>query len=76
MPIFEYRCTDCGHVSEFIILGAAEGLNCKACNSPKLEKLISAHNTMASGSNNFSGTPGGCCGAPNSCGTPGSCCSG
>jgi putative FmdB family regulatory protein len=77
MPIYEYRCSDCGQVSEFIVLGAEDGLACKACSSPKLEKLMSAHNTIGSGSSgSFAASPSGCCGAPNSCGTPGSCCSG
>jgi putative FmdB family regulatory protein len=77
MPIYEYRCNDCAQVSEFIVLGAEEGLACKACGSPKLEKLMSAHNTIGSGGGGgFSMPSGGCCGSPNSCGTPGSCCSG
>ncbi len=77
MPIYEYRCADCGQISEFIVIGNEDGLACKACSSPKLEKLMSAHNTVgATGSNTFAGPSGGCCGNPGSCGTPGSCCSG
>ncbi|MCX5811751.1 MAG: zinc ribbon domain-containing protein [Proteobacteria bacterium] len=76
MPIYEYKCGDCGSISEFIILGKAEGLHCKHCNSEHLEKLLSAHNTANSSHNSMPGIPGGCCGAPNSCGNPGSCCGG
>jgi len=75
MPIFEYKCQDCGEISEFLILGndGAE-LSCKSCKGTNLSKLISAHNTSVSG-NSFGGSiPGGCCGNPNSCGSPGSCC--
>jgi putative FmdB family regulatory protein len=75
MPIFEYRCSDCGQVSEFIVLGAAEGLTCKVCNSPRLDKLMSAHNRIGSTGPGGGPSTGGCCGAPNSCGSPGSCCS-
>ncbi|MCX5808569.1 MAG: zinc ribbon domain-containing protein, partial [Proteobacteria bacterium] len=77
MPIYEYKCKDCGGVSEFIVFGKDDELHCKSCNSENLEKLLSAHNTMASSGNYATGGPaGGCCGAPNSCGSPGSCCGG
>ena len=42
MPIFEYRCADCGHTMEFLEKRA--GVNkhkCERCNSSKLEKLLS-----------------------------------
>jgi putative FmdB family regulatory protein len=74
MPIYEYRCGDCGSISEFIVFGNSEDLSCKSCNSHNLEKILSAHNTANSSSNSMPGIPGGCCGTPNSCGNPGSCC--
>jgi putative FmdB family regulatory protein len=77
MPIYEYKCKDCGMISEFVVFGNDDDLHCKSCNSDSLEKLISAHNTASSGGNFMPGGPaGGCCGAPNSCGNPGSCCGG
>ncbi len=77
MPIYEYRCEKCGEISEFIILGKQEQLQCKQCGSQELVKVLSAHNTVASTVDAFSASSsGGCCGAPGSCGTPGSCCSG
>jgi len=77
MPIYEYKCKDCGGISEFIVFGKDDELHCKSCNSERLEKLLSAHNTTSSGGSFMSGAPaGGCCGAPNSCGNPGSCCGG
>ena len=42
MPIFEYRCADCGHTMEFLEKKA--GVNkhkCERCNSSKLQKLLS-----------------------------------
>ena len=79
MPIYEYKCNQCGAISEFIVFGKEEGLTCKNCNSDKLTKIMSAHNTAGSSGPGFTGFDpgmGGCCGSPNSCGSPGSCCSG
>jgi putative FmdB family regulatory protein len=77
MPIYEYRCENCGEISEFIILGKQEQLKCKQCGSEELNKVISAHNTAGSAMQTFStSSSSGCCGAPGSCGSPGSCCSG
>lgn len=74
MPIFEYKCKDCGTISEFIVFGKDDDLHCKSCNGQQLEKLLSAHNTTSSTHSASSSAPAGCCGAPNSCGSPGSCC--
>ncbi len=76
MPIYEYRCEECGKVSEFIVLSKEDSLACE-CGSAKLSKLMSAHNApkSAGGGSMPMGPMGGCCGNPNSCGSPGSCCS-
>ncbi len=76
MPIYEYRCKDCGAISEFIVFGSDDELYCKSCKSLNLEKLMSVHNTRVSGNSFDVSAPGGCCGSPSSCGSPGSCCSG
>jgi putative FmdB family regulatory protein len=77
MPIYEYRCEQCGQVNEFLILGRRDPLLCKQCGSKDLTKLLSAHNTVIAPSRGpTEPLSGGCCGTPNSCGTPGSCCSG
>ncbi|MCX5813543.1 MAG: zinc ribbon domain-containing protein [Proteobacteria bacterium] len=76
MPIYEYKCGDCGDISEFLVFGKDEELLCKSCKSRNLSKLISAHNTTAPSSDFGGNMPGGCCGSPNSCGNPGSCCAG
>ena len=76
MPIYEYKCHDCGQISELLVLKKEEVVRCLSCNSQNLEKLMSAHNMMGSGGNFSAPIPGGCCGSPNSCGNPGSCCSG
>jgi putative FmdB family regulatory protein len=76
MPIYEYKCQDCGQINELLVLRKDEEVSCKSCNSQNLEKLISAHNTVGSGGGFIADSPSGCCGSPNSCGNPGSCCSG
>ena len=51
MPIYEYKCHDCGQISELLVLKKDEVVSCLSCNSQNLEKLMSAHNTMGSGGN-------------------------
>jgi putative FmdB family regulatory protein len=43
LPIYEYRCGDCGKKSTFVTLSvkSALELRCKHCGSSKLAKLIS-----------------------------------
>ena len=43
MPIYEYRCRDCGRKSVFITLSVKSALEpkCKKCRSLNLEKLVS-----------------------------------
>jgi len=75
MPIYEYKCENCGTMNEFIVFRDDEQLECKTCHSANLRKLMSVHNTPWS-SGSLSDNAGGCCGSPNTCGTPGSCCGG
>ncbi|MBP8626181.1 MAG: zinc ribbon domain-containing protein [Syntrophorhabdales bacterium] len=75
MPIYEYRCNDCGEISEFIVFGDNDNLSCRSCNSQNIERILSAHNTHPD-RGSVQDAPMGCCGSPNSCGSPGSCCSG
>jgi len=43
MPIYEYRCRDCGRVSSFIVLSLRNPFHpeCLRCQSRKMTKLIS-----------------------------------
>lgn len=41
MPIFEYKCSDCGQTCELLILGSSQA-ECAHCGSTQLTKLISA----------------------------------
>lgn len=47
MPIFEYRCDDCGAVFEILTLSgsaAQENILCRVCAGGKVQKLLSAGN--------------------------------
>lgn len=51
MPIYEYQCQSCGHQLEVIQKFSDEPLvDCPACATPRLEKLISASAFRLSGS--------------------------
>jgi putative FmdB family regulatory protein len=42
MPIFEYRCGQCGHVTEFLEKAGAKGEHaCEQCGSTATEKVFS-----------------------------------
>jgi len=42
MPIFEYRCEDCGKGSTYLILqGRSFTLSCKHCKGQRLERIMS-----------------------------------
>jgi len=75
MPIYEYRCGECGEVSEVLVFGTEEAAACRVCGSSDLTKLMSAHNTTSSAPSVPAPACGSCCGSPNSCGMPGNCCS-
>ena len=73
MPIYEYRCDNCGEVSEVLVLGKEESRACRDCGSADLTKLMSAHNTIIRSSS----APHGrllVLRLPNACGAPGMCC--
>jgi len=79
MPLFDYRCEDCGKVNEILMHAASKTPNCSYCGSPKVKKPISAHSSL-SGAPSIR-MPGagdtGCCGFQvhhSDCQGSGSCC--
>ncbi|MEW6104279.1 MAG: zinc ribbon domain-containing protein [bacterium] len=72
MPIYEYKCKDCGKVSEFLVgvtVDAPE-IKCSFCESEKLDKVISK--SFISTSGKIISSQGGktCCGKTERCDTP------
>jgi putative FmdB family regulatory protein len=43
MPIYEYRCDDCGKISEFLLIRTDEVFvpQCKKCKSKKMSRVLS-----------------------------------
>ncbi len=41
MPIYEYRCSECGESFELLVRGSAAADACPACGAPDVEKLFS-----------------------------------
>ena len=51
MPIYEYRCTSCGHQQEFLQkVSDAPLTQCTACGKPTFSKLLSAAGFQLKGS--------------------------
>ncbi|WP_147822228.1 FmdB family zinc ribbon protein [Salidesulfovibrio onnuriiensis] len=42
MPIYEYKCRECGAEFEELVSSRGENPECPRCGSPKTEKLMSA----------------------------------
>lgn len=51
MPIYEYRCSNCGHIFEKLqSIGADNSsLECPVCHTPKPDRLFSAFAAKSSG---------------------------
>ncbi|MCG6947784.1 MAG: zinc ribbon domain-containing protein [Acidobacteria bacterium] len=62
MPIYEYRCTECGsQFSRLQKIGAgSEGVKCPACESENVERQLSSFAST-------SGSPDVACSTPSSC---------
>ncbi len=43
MPIYEFRCADCGHVQEIIVTSSSDSIEmkCAACQGEVLERILS-----------------------------------
>ncbi len=66
MPIFEYRCRECGTMFEKILNSSGSEVTCKSCDSTRVEKLLSVFAvSRSSGSSGMAESgPCGACGAP------------
>ena len=70
MPIYEYKCNQCGEISE-ILVGAGSGsedLTCNYCGSIDLKKIMSVSTFTSSDSRRAPGAT--CCGRDERCESP------
>ncbi len=69
MPLYEYKCTECGELQEVLtgVGAASEGLACPSCGGTSLEKQLSV-TTIPS----YPSPKGGqtCCGRDERCDSP------
>jgi putative FmdB family regulatory protein len=51
MPLFEYKCSECNHPFEELVLNASASgeVKCPSCGSKKIAKKISSFATKGSG---------------------------
>jgi putative FmdB family regulatory protein len=67
VPIYDFRCLECGKVSEIFIRGSDQVACCSDCGSIKLERLVSSAYTVKAGNQSSGST---CCGLTERCETP------
>ena len=41
MPLYEFKCLDCGHLFELLIMKSAQTVRCPGCESESVERLLS-----------------------------------
>ncbi len=74
MPIFEYRCSKCGHEFETLVTGASKP-ECPKCGAEKLEKKFSVFSAQTATPGPKTTTsmpiPCGSCGDPRGAGSCG-----
>jgi len=70
MALYEYRCRDCGAVSEILVFSSDETPECRKCGSTNLEKLLSSF-AVSMGSSRSSTSAASC--PTGSCCTTGTC---
>lgn len=72
MPIYEYRCKNCGNTFEYLV-GIGRGdddIICKNCGSREMEKLLSTANFAKGEHMGFSQGGNTCCGREERCDNP------
>jgi putative FmdB family regulatory protein len=68
MPIFDYKCAECGKTSEFLVNSSfSQAIRCPECGNQNMKKLISAPYIIK---NNQSLKGSTCCGRQERCSTP------
>ncbi|MBW1711928.1 MAG: zinc ribbon domain-containing protein [Deltaproteobacteria bacterium] len=78
MPVYEYRCLDCGTITEKLVLGPDEEVRCIKCGRTNLERILSATADFQNSQSQPGPGDTTCCGSSPgqaaNCAGPGSCC--
>jgi len=62
MPLFEYKCKQCGHMTEVLERrGSRARRKCEKCGSPKMEKVFSTFGVGKTGASAGDSCPTGTC---------------
>jgi putative FmdB family regulatory protein len=57
MPLFDYQCEKCGHVTEFLESAGSEKVHrCEKCGSTRTKKMLSAFSVRAEGGSSSGGS--------------------
>jgi putative FmdB family regulatory protein len=70
MPIYEFKCLECGELVELLVLNKDEEIEmkCNKCNSQDLERVLST-TTFITGNNNCEKRETGVCTETKTCGS-------
>jgi putative FmdB family regulatory protein len=76
MPIYDFRCRQCGETREILVQREAASMCCPSCGSDEMERLLSSFNVSSRGMSSGGTT---CCGREERCDSPpcssgGGCC--
>jgi len=68
MPIYTYKCQECGETFEFLMMKNSEEPRCPKCGGIKVEKQFTAPASIRRGNSNQEGIT--CCGRTERCDSP------
>ncbi|TEU06623.1 MAG: zinc ribbon domain-containing protein [Candidatus Aminicenantes bacterium] len=70
MPIYEYKCQECGNVTEVFVRSFNQEIDfsCSHCGSKNLHKIFSTPSSVRIGNSSSKGST--CCGKDERCETP------
>ena len=67
MPIYDFKCQECGTISEILLRSSDQAARCPDCGGENMERLISASYMVKT---DVAGPGTTCCGRTERCETP------
>ncbi|MDQ7825369.1 MAG: zinc ribbon domain-containing protein [Candidatus Eremiobacteraeota bacterium] len=74
MPIYEYKCLQCGFITEQIMKTGDPQPACGKCGAGALERVYTSSFSVASSTREAAASSGTCCGSSTPCASPKHCC--